>query len=116
MASEQAAAVEEGREQGKEIASQKDFMTISIESATGSMDLLESAMAAANEMLPSRADDDKRAGKMFISHGPNTLCLICHVPEVRNPSKTSWWQVGLTASGSVCSFRNIIPQPQLKTG
>eukprot|EP00961_Rhodomonas_salina_P134490 1809239-Rhodomonas_salina.1 len=24
---------------------------------------------------------------MFISHGPNTLCLMCHVPEVRNPSK-----------------------------
>eukprot|EP00961_Rhodomonas_salina_P076962 1032645-Rhodomonas_salina.1 len=96
-ASAQETAVEEGKLQGKEIASSLQVrmagkplvifksLTWVVQSTAGHMDLLESAMMAANEMLPSRTRTDnansKRAGKMFISHGPNTLCLMCHVPE-----------------------------------
>eukprot|EP00284_Hemiselmis_tepida_P017312 CAMPEP_0174917848 /NCGR_PEP_ID=MMETSP1355-20121228/2736_1 /TAXON_ID=464990 /ORGANISM="Hemiselmis tepida, Strain CCMP443" /LENGTH=92 /DNA_ID=CAMNT_0016162991 /DNA_START=229 /DNA_END=504 /DNA_ORIENTATION=- len=88
MASADHAVVEEGSRHGREIAAQEDFMTVTVESAAGSLDALRNAMGAAQEAAKEVYGRDsesarKKPGMMFLSHGAGTLAIAACVPPER---------------------------------
>ncbi|KAJ1479524.1 hypothetical protein T484DRAFT_1813941 [Baffinella frigidus] len=102
-------ADEEGYRHGVEIAGQEDFMTVSLEKSDGVLSMVEAAMAGAGrgaeEVYIKMSSSDlsiwKKAGRMFVSPGKDSLVIMCAVPEERKgaASAKEWLGAVLAACG-----------------